>query len=101
MSEYCQINNAPIQDPGLSWAAKGLLAYFISLPETWEIHLSELYVRGKRGGRSSDGRSKTESALNELIATGYVKKVQGEDYRNETKYIVYENPDINRDRTKK
>ncbi|GHT70192.1 hypothetical protein FACS1894110_21230 [Spirochaetia bacterium] len=84
------MNNSPIQDPGLSWAAKGLLAYFISLPETWVVHLSELYSRGKKGGRSSDGRAKTESAMNELIKAGYVKKIQGEDYRNETEYIVYE-----------
>jgi hypothetical protein len=26
-TEYFQMNNAPIQDPCLSWEAKGLLAY--------------------------------------------------------------------------
>jgi hypothetical protein len=34
-SEFFQMNNAPVQDPGLSWAARGLLAYLISLPEEW------------------------------------------------------------------
>jgi hypothetical protein len=69
------------------------------LPETGEVHLSELYGRDNRGGRSAVGRAKTEAAVNELIKAGYVKKNQGEDYRNHTDYIVYESPDLCPDRT--
>ncbi|GHT94198.1 hypothetical protein FACS1894141_0410 [Spirochaetia bacterium] len=84
------MNNSSIQDTGLSWAAKGLLAYLLSLPETWTIHLSELYARDNKGGRSSDGRVKTQSAMEELIKAGYIKKIQGENKRRDTKYVVYE-----------
>ena len=80
------MDNEPVQTSELSWAAKGLLAYFLSLPENWEIHLRDLFTR------SASGRYATEAALNELIAAGYVVKTQGKNKRRETTYIVYENP---------
>jgi hypothetical protein len=85
-SEFFQMNNAPVQDPGLSWAAKGLLAYLLSLPEVWDVHLRDLFCR------SASGRRYTEIALNELIAAGYVVKEQRENKRRTTRYIVYEDP---------
>jgi len=80
------MNNEAIQDPSLSWAARGLLAYLLSLPEEWEPHLRDLFVR------SADGRRATEAAMNELIEAGYVRKDQGKNYRRDTKYVVYEAP---------
>ena len=83
---FFQMDNEAIQDPSLSWAAKGLLAYLISLPDEWDVHLRDLFKR------SADGRKPTNAAMNELIAAGYVKKEQGENYRSDTKYTVYESP---------
>jgi DNA-binding MarR family transcriptional regulator len=80
------MNNESVQDSGLSWAAKGLLAYLLSLPETWEVHLRDLFCR------SSSSRVATETALKELIGAGYVVKEQGENKRRDTKYTVYEDP---------
>jgi hypothetical protein len=85
-SDFFQMNNAPVQDPGLSWAAKGLLVYLLSLPETWEVHLRDLFAR------SICGRKPTQAALNELIAAGYVVKEQGKNKRRDTRYTVYEDP---------
>jgi DNA-binding MarR family transcriptional regulator len=85
-ADFFQMDNAPVQDPGLSWAAKGLLAYLLSLPEAWEVHLRDLF------SRSFSSRRYTEIALNELIAAGYVVKEQGENKRRDTKYTVYEDP---------
>jgi DNA-binding MarR family transcriptional regulator len=84
--EFFLMDNAPVQDPGLSWAAKGLLAYLLSLPETWEVHLTDLFRR------SACGRKPTQAALKELIAAGYVVKMQGKNKRRDTKYTVYEDP---------
>ena len=86
-SDFFRMSNEPIQDSGLSWAARGLLAYLISLPEKWEPHLRDLF------NRSPDGRRRTEAAMDELIAAGYVKKEQGGNYRSNTKYTVYEAPE--------
>jgi DNA-binding MarR family transcriptional regulator len=85
-SEFFQMNNEAIQDPGLSWGAKGLLANLLSMPEKWEVHLRDLFTWSK------DGRKPTETALKELIAAGYVVKEQGENKRRTTKYTVYEIP---------
>jgi hypothetical protein len=80
------MNNESIQDPSLSWAAKGLLAYLLSLPEKWEVHLTELFTR------SADGRRPTQAAMDELITAGYVSKEQGKNKRRDTKYTVFETP---------
>ena len=87
-SGFFQMNNEPVQDPSLSWKAKGLLSYFMSLPETWEVHLRDLFVR------SRSGRKPTEAAMKELIKAGYVVKEQGKNYRRDTKYTVYEIPQV-------
>jgi hypothetical protein len=90
------MNKTPIQSPGLSWAAKGLLAYLISLPDDWELHISELYGGGKHGSRSSSGKKATEASMQELIKAGFVVKtvLSGKDYRRGTTYTVYEDPDL-------
>jgi len=86
-TEYFRMNNKAIQNPNLSWAARGLLAYFLSLPEKWELHLRDLFSRSLL-----DGRRRTEAALSELIEAGYVIKSQGKNYRRDTRYTVYEDP---------
>jgi len=84
---YFRMSNEAIQNPGLSWAARGLLAYFLSLPEKWEVHLRDLF------SRSPDGRRRTEAAMKELIEAGYVVKEQGKNYRRDTRYVIYEDPE--------
>jgi hypothetical protein len=85
-SEFFQMHNKAIQDPGLSWAARGLLAYLISQPEDWKVRLTDLFNRGP------NSRRRTEAAMNELIEAKYVIKEQGEIKRQSTKYTVYETP---------
>jgi hypothetical protein len=84
LGEYFQMNNAAIQDSGLSWAAKGLLAWCLSQPETWEVRLTDLFKR------SPSGKDRTISAMNELIQAGHVVKIQGRTKRRDTHYIVFE-----------
>jgi hypothetical protein len=93
MSEFFQMNKAPVQNPGLSWAARGLLAYFLSLPETWEVHLRDLFTR------SMDGRRSTQAAMNELIAAGYVVKEQGKNNSNSKYHPFGTSPQTKRIKT--
>jgi len=70
---YAQINRKIFTDPDLSWEAKGLLAYFISLPDDWKIkvpHLVTLY--DKRGG----GEKAIYRIINELIEAGYCTRIR-------------------------
>jgi len=88
---FFQGNNKIVQGTDLSNGAKGLMCYFLSLPESWEIHLRDLFDN-KNYKRFKDGRRAIESQMNELIAAGYVVKKQGENKRRDTTYTVYEIP---------
>ena len=83
---YVMINKSCLNDANLSWAAKGLHSYLLSLPDDWEIYIDELVKH------TSAGRDHTYRVVNELLEHGYMEKVQ---YRCEGKilglnYTVFE-----------
>ena len=89
VNPYAMINRNALHDQNLSWQAKGLLAYLISLPDDWQIqvsHLSKQY-KGKGGGERA-----VYSMLNELIGQGYCERTQSKDKRGFTcvQYFIYE-----------
>ena len=65
---HTTFHDATIQDPRLSYAAIGLLAYLLSRPPGWKLKVRELIRPGLAG------RDQINSLLRELIATGYVTK---------------------------
>lgn len=88
-SPFVQIDKRALQDKNLSWKAKGLLSYLLSLPDDWQVYVNELKEH------STDGRDSTANALKELIKVGYVsrEKKRSEGGRFEGyEYIVYESP---------
>lgn len=72
---YVQIHKKTLEDPKLSWAAKGLWAYLMSRPDNWRVnvsHLSKIYdCDGKKGG----GEKAIWTLLNELIDHGYCERI--------------------------
>ena len=95
---YLIINKTCINDDSLTWAAKGLHAYLMSLPDDWTIYINELTKH------TSCGRDHTYTVIKELLKFGYMEKVQ---YRYQGKvlglnYTVFETPiDVtNHDNTK-
>lgn len=90
-SEYVSILKAPIQDAKLSWKAKGLLIYLLSLPDDKTIKISEM------AEIASDGESSLRSGIRELRDAGYIRQ---ETIRNSkgvitgTEYVVREYPDM-------
>ena len=64
---YTVLDNTFIKDTRLSWKAKGLMTYLLSLPDDWTIHLSEIEQL------ATDGKSALLSAINELKEFGYLK----------------------------
>lgn len=86
---FLQIDKTSLKDKRLSWKAKGLLCYLISLPNDWKLYLNELQRHAK------DGRDSTSSGINELIKFGYVIRNQRKDLNGKfmpTEYFVYEIP---------
>jgi hypothetical protein len=90
--KWTSVPNSMIQDKDLSWKAKGLLCYLLSLPDDWVIHKTELC------NHSKDGRDATISGFDELDDAGYVLSVE---IRNELghfqgfNYIVYASKQVN------
>ena len=63
---FVQIDKRPLRDKNLSWKAKGLLSYLLSLPDDWKVYVNELK------NHSKDGRDSTRSAIEELLKAGYM-----------------------------
>ncbi|MGM2725165.1 DnaD domain protein [Bacillus cereus group sp. Bce009] len=89
-SNYSVINNTGLKDERLSWKAKGILAYALTLPDDWTFHISELARHAK------DGEDSLRTGFKELKELGYVKRYPVRD--GNTKKIarwdteIYETP---------
>lgn len=64
-TNFTTVNNDYLQDSLLSWKAKGMITYIMSLPEDWNLNISDLK------NRSKDGRDATANGIKELIENGY------------------------------
>ena len=68
---YVVLDKGFLNDSRLSWRAKGLLAYMLSLPNDWLFSISDLAIRSKCG------RDTTANIIKELTNAGYIHKEQG------------------------
>jgi len=74
-----------LRDERLSWKARGLLAYMLSMPDDWVFYESELVKHSAK-----DGITSLRSAMKELKHVGYVSKeaLKGEDGKI-MKWVTY------------
>lgn len=79
---YAQISRETLQNPNLSWQAKGLLAYLLSLPGDWHIYIKELPNHCRNGIKA------TRTAFRELTNNGYITGNKIRD--NKGHYLGYE-----------
>lgn len=85
---YTVMSNYHLRDRDLSYKAKGLLSFMLSLPEDWDYSLAGLCSISKE---SRDG---IRSILKELQEHHYVEieKVRGDKGYFEYNYLIYEIP---------
>ena len=69
-SNYFVMHNATAQDDGLSWEARGMLAYLLSKPEGWRTNLTDLTRQ------SGAGKDKCRRIMDDLIKAGYVERIE-------------------------
>lgn len=62
------VDNDYLRDENLSFKAKGILTYFLSLPGDWVIYFDEIITHSKDGIRSF------RSGIDELIKEGYIRR---------------------------
>lgn len=88
-SNYTIVPNDMLKNKELSWKAKGMLAYLLSLPETWEVYAAHLRTV------SVDGNDSTVSGLNELMEFKYVwRKPRCGNEPGGWEYLVFDEPQI-------
>lgn len=75
IGNFTAVSNDFIRDSKLSWKAKGIVIYVMSLPENWQLHLAELAKHAK------DGRDATNNGIRELIENGYCMRKEIRDSR--------------------
>ena len=81
--KYTCSDNGFIQNKNLSWQAKGLFLYLLSLPDDWVLHVFELQ------NHATNRRTAIYSALKELKNQGYIK-ISGKG--NNSTYEIFECP---------
>ncbi|MDK6268398.1 hypothetical protein QP113_02645 [Lactobacillus mulieris] len=70
---YTVLSNTVIKDERLSWKARGIFAYLMSLPEDWTFHQIEIAKHAK------DGRDALRTGMDELQEFGYLKIFRDRD----------------------
>ncbi len=87
--DFTVMSNAHLRDKALSFKAKGVMSFMLSLPEDWNYSVEGLALF------ASDGRDAVNTAVRELAAAGYVERRQAHDERGRMagyEYVVHEAP---------
>lgn len=87
-SNYVVMNRTALNDNRLSWKAKGIMAYMLSMPDDWVFYLDELMTH------STDGKASFRAGFNELKKCGYIerKPIREGQRIKEWETIVHEVP---------
>ena len=85
---FTVVHNTILQDPSLSYKAKGLFVDMLSLPDDW------VYTVAGMVKRSTDGRDSIYKALRELEDAGYIMRRQSRSGGkfSATEYDIIETP---------
>lgn len=87
--DFVTVHKAFVFDNKLSAKAKGILLYFLSRPDNWQIYTSEVVKH------MNDGQKSINSGIQELIKSKYVHRIQkrtDSGIFNGYEYLVYEKP---------
>lgn len=87
---YVVLNRTALNDERLSWKAKGIIAYMLSMPDDWKFYIEEIASHAK------DGVDSLRSGIKELSKHGYVKRFPIRDEKTqkiiEWETVIYESP---------
>lgn len=86
-SNFTYVPNEILHDSSLSWKAKGLLVFILSLPNNWELNTAHLKTK------STDGADSVYSGLKELCDAKYMwKRARGGGVGGGWEYLVWDTP---------
>jgi hypothetical protein len=86
---YVMIDRRPVDNPKMSWKAKGMLTYLMSRPDGWEVSVADLI------NHATDGEASTRAGLRELRDAGHMKYTKMREKGRITGWLieVFEIPD--------
>ena len=89
-TNYTVISNYHLRDKRLSYKAKGLLSFMLSLPDDWDYSINGLVSISKESIRA------IRNILKELQENNYlvINKIKNEKGQFEYEYLIYEKPDV-------
>ncbi len=92
-SNYSVINNTVLNDPSLTWEAKGLAVYLLSKPDDWRINTNQLWHA------SANGHGSVKRILRELERAGYLRRTRTRAPNGvfEWDHALYETPQAGAD----
>ncbi|RKW12229.1 MAG: hypothetical protein D8H94_11940 [Cardiobacterium sp.] len=88
-NNFTIIGNGIFTENALSFEAMGLLAYLLSKPDNWQVHVQAL-VRATEGTAQKRGENKILALLRELIGAGYITRKRQSSGKMD--YYVYDEP---------
>lgn len=85
---YSSINNTVLRDERLSWRARGIAAFLLTMPDDWEINHDYLWKHGM------EGRDAVLNAMKELEDYGYLVRTKYQDEKGlfKTISVLHEEP---------
>lgn len=87
--DFVTVHKSFVFDNNLSAKAKGILLYFLSRPDDWQIYTSEVVKH------MNDGQKSINSGIQELMDNNYVHRTQKRAENGVFKgfeYLIYERP---------
>ena len=86
---FTVVPNEFLHSQELSFKAKGILTYLLSLPSDWELHVSHLSTI------SSDGRDSVYNGIQELIEAKYIwRRPRSGTEPGGWEYFIYDSPQL-------
>lgn len=85
---FYMLENSLANDPGISWAAKGMLVFLLAKPDDWRVCVEALVNFTKPAEPRNDGKAAVYATIKELVAAGYMTKHKHQD--GTLDYMVYD-----------
>lgn len=82
-NNFSIISNAVLQNQELSWEARGLAAYLLSLPDTWRVREEHLIHA------APNGRTAVRRTMKELQTEGYLHRRRYQDAKGQWHHDVF------------
>lgn len=92
---YVVLNKKALEDPNLSWGAKGLWAYLLSRKDDWHVsvsHLATIFNPQSNDKKRGNGEKAIRGFLKELVDNGYadITIIREKGRFMGSDYVVYE-----------